>query len=256
MQCQTKQASGRSNLFFLGFFVLVIIVLAASFHYFKPSEQPVGEAYMRYRCNVAASYSYDFQALEWIEDRNCSVSNRNSWNPPSGQDYPTYCSQSWCLFHPMGGAGSEICAFQKCKKINGEYECQGGITLDELVENAVAGDTSGWLARDCPSQKDLIDADTCTQFGGLPHNNHCGQLEAARAWDINDQLDCEAAGGFWFSEPWFACMIPQDLLMKIDPGNPDAICGVEGEEACATLRWVKRPAGSAMRLHTLNISPR
>ena len=257
MRAKVHQFFIKKNLFLPIIFLLILITMVVLFFSFEFPTQVTESSSMKYLCNLAVSYSYNFDTLEWEEDY-CSYVDPNTWNPPSEYDYPVHCSHRWCFVHPMGGAGSLVCAFQKCKKVNGDYECQGGFTLDELVKNAEVGDTNGWLVRDCPTEEDLADEAACIRFGGLPWNGYCVQLEAVRAWDIDNQNDCETAGGFWITDidSIFACMVPQDLLIKIDPGNPDADCSIAGEEACLTLRWLKRPTGSSMRITTLNISPK
>jgi hypothetical protein len=257
MQSGTWQISNKKHLLFLVIFLLILTILIVLFFSSETSTQfaetspaetsPAETSSMEHWCNPGPDYLFDSNISEWVLVKDCSAPDCGEWNSPG------YCSRKWSLKHPMGGAGSTYCGFQTCEKVNGDYECQGGISLTQLVANAIASDPTGWLTRPCFDAVDLADVDSCTAAGGLPVDDLCCQLDAVRNWTIDNNADCDDAGGFWIDPPYSACMIPQALLMEIDPGNPSANCGVEGEEACAVVRWLERPAGTTIRMITFNI---
>ena len=246
MRLDNLQISNKRIPIVLAVFVLILI---AVFIYINP-KKPHQDFYL---CNPSSSYLYNFDTAEWAWEGCNHCDCCFEFNPPG------YCSRAWSFKHPMGGTlNSSVCAMQICEKINGAYECQKGFSLNQLIDNATVGDTTGWITMPC--FEDLIDEEACLRQGGMIYfvegRNLCHQLDATRDWTINNESDCSKSGGIWtevFDDQDPHCVIPQNLLVEINPEKPSANCSVEGEEACAVLRWLKRPAGSTIRMVTLNI---
>jgi len=249
IQSKTYQIISKKSFVFLAILLTLIIIL-----FFSPKnpDQFTEISPMQYWCNWGSLYMFDFTISDWAMHY-CSVPEIpgcGEWNPPG------YCSRPWSFKHPMGQEASLICASQVCKKINGVYQCKGGYSLDQLIEAAKNNDNTGWIARECFTKEEILSKESCVAAGGFISGDSCAQLDAVRNWAINNEVDCIKAGGLW-SETVLGCWIPQDLLIEIDPGNPDANCGgVEGEEACAVLRWLLREDESILFMSTMSVGHR
>ena len=110
------------------------------------------------------------------------------------------------------------------------------------------------ITRECFSAEGIRDEYACSEAGGsfLPRYNFCAQPIAVKNLKLGNRIDCNQAGGLWYKR-LSECRIPQDLLLEIDPGNPEANCGVAGVGACAVVRWLQRERSGLIRMVTLNI---
>ncbi len=225
----------------LFFFLTILFFLFFSFNAFAQT--------MERTCNRAGVYDFDFDTSSWDSDI-CSGADCKDWNIPG------YCSRRWGWFHEIGDpAGANYCAWQICNKVEstGDYECVGGITLDDLVINAEAGNIAGWQQRTCFTPAEVADADACWNAGGFVWFGRCWQFDAQRDFAIITQEDCGLAGGFFYA-PEQACWIPQDLLLEIDPyGSITASCNVPGEEKCLIVLWYQKGGLKNMTKTTFNI---
>jgi len=265
MQLKIQRFVYKKNFIFL----VVFVPLTLIFLFFSPKVYAwETESLMQEWCNWERSYSYLFGADDWDLD----VVYNQGPNPPKGEGHAehfTYCSRFFSYYHTGGWAS--ICMMQVCKKVEGVYVCEGGHSIDDLIQDVKDyradddHDPTKWIDVGCFNEDDDGNhgQDVCVNAGGIWWGDTCYQPEARRVRDAMmnwvDILpdECEERGGFPRNiDGRPACYIPQNSVLAIDQRDPSLNCGgVQGEEACVYMEWMNGESEhTVLKKHTFNVA--